>query len=252
MDTSSVIIPPPSPAVERSTVAATMDWLWKDTFGRVVPFAVAAGIYAKMTGEGAAGVGLPRSTARQLFRDAALGSAIGVPLMGLAIAFRGWVAPRYRLPTPADQALQTTFYLAVNAPAEELFWRGFLQTLAIRSVGRVRRWLWGVARRKQPAARHGAQEGAVEQTTGEAVDAALGWAITTAVFGAYHRLGGWSWRSIAGVTAAGGVFGAVYLAQRKRRSLVPSIIIHGLATAGFLSWGDAALHAFQRARRTTT
>jgi len=241
----------------------TWKWLWKDTLGRVLPFAAAAAIYARLTGQGAAGIGLPRSTMRQLARDTALGVAVGVPLTGLSIAFRGWVAPRYRLPTPADQALQTAFYLAVNAPAEELFWRGFLQTVAIRSLGRLRRWLW----RKTPGgqARSGApvpsanlpvQEDAEDdeetrpgRLAEEAVDVALGWALTTAVFGAYHRLGGWSWRSIAGVTAAGGVFGAVYLAQRQRRSLLPSIIIHGLATAGFLSWGDAALHVMGRLRQ---
>jgi hypothetical protein len=75
----------------------------------------------------------------------------------------------------------------------------------------------------------------------------LGWAGVTAVFGAYHRLGGWSWRSIAGVTAAGGLFGALY-ALPKRRSILPAIIAHGFATAGFLNWGDTALHALHIGR----
>src|SRR5262249_15257998 len=70
----------------------------------------------------------------------------------------------------------------------------------------------------------------------------LGWAVATAGYGSYHRLGGWSWRSIAGVTAAGAVFGWLYTGRLGNRSLVASIIAHGFATAGFLSWGDAALH----------
>ena len=74
------------------------------------------------------------------------------------------------------------------------------------------------------------------------VAATLGWAATTAVFGLYHRLGNWNWRAVAGVTAAGGVFGLAYLLQPEPRSILLPTIIHGLATAGFLSWGDAALH----------
>jgi membrane protease YdiL (CAAX protease family) len=105
----------------------------------------------------------------------------------------------------------------VNGTIEELFWRGVAQALAVRGLGRL------------PLPHRGA--------------ALAGWALTTAIFGAYHRLGNWSWRSIAGVTAAGGLFGALYLASGRRRSLLPAIIVHGFMTAGFLSWGDAALHA---------
>jgi membrane protease YdiL (CAAX protease family) len=151
-----------------------------------------------------------------------VGSALGVPAAAAAIAFRRWVAPGYRLPTPADQAVQTTFYLGLNAPVEELFWRGTVQQLAIEGLRRV------------PWLRRGAS--------------GLGWAATTAVFGAYHRLGNWSWRSIAGVTAAGALFGGAFLATRERRSLLPAIIIHGFMTAGFLSWGDVALHLLRRRR----
>jgi hypothetical protein len=83
------------------------------------------------------------------------------------------------------------------------------------------------------------------------VAGAAGWALTTAVFGGYHRLGQWSWRSIAGVTAAGGIFGLAYLLQPAPRSIWLPTIIHGFATAGFLSWGDVALHHWPRRRRPT-
>jgi hypothetical protein len=66
------------------------------------------------------------------------------------------------------------------------------------------------------------------------------------MFGAYHRLGRWSWRSIAGVTAAGAVFGLSYLLQPAPRSIWLPSVIHAFATAGFLSWGDVALHWWQR------
>nr|MBF6592193.1 hypothetical protein [Ktedonobacterales bacterium] len=70
----------------------------------------------------------------------------------------------------------------------------------------------------------------------------LGWAAVTAVFGAYHRLGGWSWRMIAGVTVAGGFFGLLYLLQPGRPSILLPIMVHAFATAGFLNWGDALLY----------
>ncbi|HST87842.1 MAG TPA: CPBP family intramembrane glutamic endopeptidase [Ktedonobacterales bacterium] len=223
--------PPPEPAAatqprpahiyhyQRSTVADTWGWLWKDSLQRLLPFAAASAVYARVSGEGARTLGLTREGWR---RDALLGIGLGMPLAGVAAAFRGWVAPSYRLPTPADQAVQTTYYLGLNGPIEELFWRGVVQALAVRALGRL------------PVPGRSA--------------ALAGWALTTAIFGAYHRLGNWSWRSIAGVTAAGGLFGALYLASGRRRSLLPAIIVHGFMTAGFLSWGDAALHA-RAARR---
>jgi len=69
----------------------------------------------------------------------------------------------------------------------------------------------------------------------------IGWAIASSAYGGYHRFGNWSWRSIAGVTAAGGLFGAL-VALPKRHSIWPAVIAHGFATAGFLSWADVALY----------
>ena len=223
---SSMTLPPPPDAstprhlpqsVARNTVHDTWGWLWKDTLGRVLPFFAGAALYARLSGRGASGLGLTRAG---WARDLALGTAVGLPMAGVAIAFRRWVAPRYRLPTPADQVVQSAFYFLVNAPAEELLWRGTVQTAAIAALARLPRL--------RPAA------------------PALGWAIATATFGAYHRLGNWSWRSIAGVTVAGGLFGALYLTGPRRGSIVAPTLVHGFATAGFLSWGDVALHLLAR------
>jgi membrane protease YdiL (CAAX protease family) len=187
-------------------------WLWRDSLTRVTPFLVASWLWTRFSGEGARAVGL-RSDA--LVSDVLLGVAVGMPLAQIAAVFRRGVSPGYRLPTPADHAMQTAYYFLANGPAEELFWRGMAQTLVIRGLKRTP----GVRRVAGP----------------------LGWAAVTAAFGAYHRFGGWSWRSIAGVTAAGGLFGALY-ALPKRHSILPAIIAHGFATAGFLNWGDTALH----------
>jgi hypothetical protein len=199
--------------VARSTARDSWRWLWKDTLGRVVPLTAGALAYAWLSDEGRSGM---RPTTAGWTLDALLGVAIGVPLAGIAALYRAWVAPGYRLPTAPDQAIQTTFYLAVNAPAEELFWRGTVQSLAERLLRRV------------PALAPAAPP--------------LGWAFATAAYAGYHRLGGWSWRSIAGVAAVGALFGALYQIRPGGRSLLAPTIAHGLATAGFLSWGDAFLH----------
>lgn len=225
-DVSGLTLPPPPQAptplhmllpVARSTVYDTWGWLWKDTVGRVLPFAAGAALYARLSGRGARGIGL---TADGWQRDVLLGTAVGIPMAGVAAAFRRWVAPQYRLPTTADQAFQSAFYFLLNAPAEELLWRGTVQTAATSAIARSPRM-----RRAAPA---------------------LGWAFATAAFGAYHRLGKWSWRSIAGVTVAGGLFGALYLVGPRRGSILAPVIVHGFATAGFLSWGDVALHVLAR------
>lgn len=221
--------PPETPAgtaprprsAARSTVRDTWSWLWKDTAGRVLPFFAGAALYARVSGRGVPGLGLPRDPDGWA-RDIALGTVVGIPMAGVAMAFRRWVAPGYRLPTPADQAFQSAFYFLLNAPAEELLWRGTVQTATIAGLSRM------------PQLRAAAP--------------ALGWALATATFGAYHRLGNWSWRSIAGVTVAGGLFGALYLAGPRRGSIVAPVLVHGFATAGFLSWGDVALHLLARRR----
>ena len=208
--------------VARSTVPDTWSWMWKDTLGRVVPFVAAGAVYARVSGGGARGVGWTREG---WVGDLALGIAAGIPLAAMAAAYRHRIAPRYRLPTPSDQLLQSAFYLGINAPAEEFFWRGVVQTLAISGLRRLR-----------------LQQGSAT---------ALGWALATTAFGMYHRLGNWSWRAIAGVTAAGGLFGAVFLATGKRRSLLLPTVMHGFMTAGFLSWGDVVLHQLAASMRQT-
>lgn len=212
-------LPPPpespqGPIIERNTVADTWDWLWKDTLFRVTPFALSGGWYLWRARRHAP------AAKRDVVRETLLGLALGVPMAALAAVFRGWVAPRYRLPTAVDQGLQSAFYFAVNAPAEEMFWRGMVQSAAVSGVRHI------------PALRHAAPT--------------LGWMGATAAFGAYHRLGKWSWRSIAGVTVAGGLFGALYEFRTPSRRLLAPTIVHGFATAGFLSWGDAYLHLRDR------
>src|SRR5260370_29418622 len=115
----------PAPHTPRNTTRDSWQWMWKDLLVRIVPFAVASGLYARSLRR----QGIRASDASGVSRDVARGLAWGIPLALMSAIFRGWVAPGYRLPTPADQSLQTTYYFAINAPAEELFWRGTVQPL---------------------------------------------------------------------------------------------------------------------------
>src|SRR5262249_39703091 len=117
----SSTLPPPSEQadvtakpvlhVPLSTVADTWGWLWKDTLGRLLPFALAAAAYARVSGEGPRAIGL---TGEDLRRDLTVGIGLGASMLGVAIAFRAWDAPAYRLPTAADQVLQSAYYFALN------------------------------------------------------------------------------------------------------------------------------------------
>lgn len=195
-----------------NTPRDTWGWLWKDTLGRVAPLLLISWAYGRFTPWGKEDLGLRRDAP---LKDLALGVAVGLPFSLIAAAFRRAVAPRYKLPTPADQVAQSAFYFLINAPAEELFFRGVVQSLATRGL------------RKIPGMRR--------------AGGLLGWAAASSIYGGYHRFGNWSWRSVAGVTAAGGLFGALF-ALPKRRSIWPAVIVHGFATAGFLSWADVALY----------
>lgn len=201
------------PPLSLSTARASWPGLRALIVGMLAPFGVAVYLYARFFGGGPAGVGLTRA---HIGRDLALGAAVGIPMAGAAAAFKRWAAPRYRPHTLGDHALQTTFFMAVNAPVEELFWRGMLQKLAIQGAAR----LIGPGKRAS----------------------AIGWALTTLGFGAFHSIGGaWPRRAVLGATLGGGVFGLVYLLQPRPRSIVPSIIVHGLAGVGFFNLGDALL-----------
>jgi membrane protease YdiL (CAAX protease family) len=197
----------------------TWRWFWPDVLTRLVPFWAVALIAARFMG-GPRAVGLaapPQGWPAAL----ALSSGVGAVMLVLAVIWRAQITPGYRLPTGADQALQSFFYLILNAPAEEVFWRGTVQTLAIRGL---------------PALGLG--------PTGSAI---LGVGAVSAIFGAYHRLGGYPWKFNFAAMLAGMVFGTLYLAL-PGPSIVVATIVHGLTTAGYLSWGDAALHR-RRLRR---
>jgi membrane protease YdiL (CAAX protease family) len=148
-----------------------------------------------------------------------VGLGIGILMAIFSALYRMYiVGPWFRRPTPGDQALQSFFYFFINAPVEELFFRGFM----LEAILQWTNMLW------------------------------LAWLVSTAVYTLYHRLGKWNWRSIGGVGLAGIVFCLVYLCQPEPRSLLEVIIVHGFATSSFLSWGDEALYQRWKRRQART
>nr|BBH95634.1 hypothetical protein KTA_38330 [Thermogemmatispora argillosa] len=201
-----------SPSYPRSTVGTTWRWLWPDLLIRIVPLSGIPLLWLAFTHwpPAAFGLLLPPAPAVQLILGLSLGGAMAL----LAMLYRSLiVGPHFQRPTRSDHLLQAAYYLFINAPAEELFFRGFLLRLLWQWTG----WVgWG-------------------------------WLISTLVYTLYHRLGGWNWRSVAGVGLAGMVFSTLYVLQPTPPSLLSVILVHGLTTCGFLSWGDEFL--YQRWRR---
>ncbi len=204
------------PQVVRSTVADTWHWMWPDMLMRILPMTAVPFIYIVVLHLPLAFLGL---TLHDIPQQVIEGLVIGILMAAFATAYRMYVVgPWFRWPTVSDHLLQSFFYLFINGPVEELFFRGFLLAAVTQWTG----WLgWG-------------------------------WLVSTAAYTLYHRLGKWSWRSVGGVGLAGLVFSLVYLLQPDPRCLLAVIIVHGFTTSGFLSWGDEVLYRrWQRKQRAS-
>jgi membrane protease YdiL (CAAX protease family) len=195
-----------STQVARSTVADTWHWLWPDVLMRIIPLGVIPFLYIALLHLPLAFLGL---TLHNWPQQLVLGLLIGIGMTVFSALYRMLiVGPWFRWPTLSDHVLQGSFYLFINGPVEELFFRGLLLAAVTQWTG----WIgWG-------------------------------WLVSTASYTLYHRLGKWSWRSVGGVGLAGLVFSFLYLAQPEPRSLLAVVIVHGLTTWGFLSLGDEIMY----------
>ena len=195
-----------SPQVARSTVADAWRWLWPDVLMRIIPLGTTPLLYIAIFHLPLAFLGL---TLHNWPQQLVIGLVIGVMMTCFAAAYRMFIVGSFfRWPTPGDHLLQGFYYLVINGPVEELFFRGFLLTAVTQWTG----WIgWG-------------------------------WLMSIVTYTLYHRLGKWNWRSVGGVGLAGLVFSSVYLAQPEPRSLLAVVIIHGFTTWGFLSLGDEIMY----------
>lgn len=195
-----------STKIVRSTVADTWRWLWPDVLMRILPLGIIPFLYIAILHLPLSFLGL---TLHDWPQQLVIGLLLGIAMAAFATTYRIlFVGPWFRWPTLSDHTLQSFYYLLVNGPVEELFFRGFLLAAVTQWTG----WIgWG-------------------------------WLVSTAVYTLYHRLGKWSWRSVAGVGLAGLVFSFLYLFQPEPRSLLAVVIVHGFTTWGFLSLGDEIMY----------
>src|SRR5438874_1259027 len=127
-----------SPQVVRSTVADSWRWMWPDLLMRILPMTAVPFIYIAI-------LHLPLSFLGITFHDVPqqviVGLLVGIFMAIFAAFYRMWfVGPWFRWPTPGDHLFQGSFYLLINAPVEELFFRGFLLEVVTQWTG----WLgWG-------------------------------------------------------------------------------------------------------------
>lgn len=189
--------------VYRTTVAQSWHWMRLDLVIRLVPLTVAPLVFCWLTATPLSKLGL---TFAHASRDLLVAIPLAITGFIVAAAFAEYLARRNRrwfVPDGRDLAVQSAYYLVLNAPVEEWFFRGFMQ-------GGLSRW-WHA-----PAA---------------AV------VLTTAVFGAYHLLDRWGWRPVVGATSAGLALGLIYLWQPQPASLLTPTLVHAAITCGFLSLG---------------
>ncbi len=195
-----------STQVARSTVTDSWRWMWPDILMRILPMGAVPFLYIAFLHLPLSFLGL---TLHDVPQQLIIGLVVGTAMAAFAATYRMLiVGPWFRWPTLNDHLFQGVFYLLINGPVEELFFRGFMLAAVTQWTGQ----LW------------------------------VGWLVSTAAYTLYHRLGKWSWRSVGGVGLASLVFSLVYLAQPNPRSLLAVIIIHGFTTSGFLSWGDEVLY----------
>ncbi len=174
-----------------------------DLLIRLVPLAILPLLFSRLSGTPLRSLGL---VVTHPLRDLLVAVPVGVAGFAIAATFAFYLSGRsgrWFVPTKPDLLLQSAYYLVLNAPIEEWFFRGFLQ-------GSLTRW-WNAP--------------------------VLALLAATAVFGAYHFLDRWGWRPVVGATAAGLTLGLVYLWQPSPPSLLAPVLVHAAVTCGFLSLG---------------
>jgi membrane protease YdiL (CAAX protease family) len=182
-----------------------------DLLLRLVPLAIVPLLFSWLSGTPLRGLGLVVTHPR---RDLLVALPLGVAGFAIAATFAIYLSRRsgrWFVPTEPDLLIQSAYYLVLNAPIEEWFFRGFLQ-------GSLARW-WNAP--------------------------VLAVLAATAVFGAYHFLDRWGWRPVVGATAAGLTLGLVYLWQPSPPSLLAPVLVHAAITCGFLSLGPYLVYRWR-------
>ena len=179
--------------------------MWRDALIRLLPFTAAFGLAVAASHRGAwLGFALGDVHAQLAF------AAVFIPLMFVsAVLVQLWLTRRrgaLSIPAgPADAWFQAAFYV-VNGPIEEGFFRGLVQGgLTV---------LWA---------------------------APAGFAVATAIYVLYHRLGRWTWPETLTTALVGVPVGLAFWLLPGPPSLLGVSLAHIAATCGFLGPGPYLL-----------
>lgn len=195
----------PSTRLVRTDIPDSWAWMRPDLVVRIVPCVLAyAIVYQLDTGRAALGWSTGRLGVQLAF------AAVAAPFMfAAAVLVQLWLTRRrgaLSVPVGARDAwFQVAFY-TLNGPVEEAFFRGLLQGgLGV---------LWGPP---------------------------FGFAIATAVYVLYHRLGRWTWSDTFATALVGVPLGLAFWLLPGPPSLLGVSIAHIAATCGFLGPGPYLL-----------
>jgi membrane protease YdiL (CAAX protease family) len=202
---SEVTTSPTPTRVVLTRIPDSWAWIRPDLVVRLLPFTLAFGVAWWWSG-GAPWLGLGGGDLGVQLEFAALATPI---MFAAAVVVQLWLTRRrHALSVPAntgDAVFQTAFY-AVNGPIEEAFFRGLVQGgLSV---------LWGTP---------------------------VGFAIGTASYVLYHRLGRWTWGDTLATALVGVPLGLAYWLLPGPPSLLGVSAAHIAATCGFLGPGPYML-----------
>ena len=189
-------------ALPQRTVRDSMRWIGWDVPLRLLPFAAVACIWAYALADGAETLKL---TWRVTGNDLALLVGAGVPVFAACTLFRSRYWPIRDVASPRAHLVEDGYFLLFNAPAEELFFRGMLQSWAM-SAGFV--------------------------------PPLVGFAGVALLFGFYHRLAGFTLPFLLLATGGGVLFGALFYVSS---SILTPIIVHFIADLALFNLGPALL-----------
>ena len=184
------------------TARDSMRWIGWDVVLRLLPFAVVATVWAYALANGAETLKLSWHLTGL---DIALILGTGIPAFAVCTLFRARYWPIYSLASRRAHLIEDGYFLFFNAPAEELFFRGMLQSWAM-AIGFV--------------------------------PPAVGFAIVALIFGFYHRLAGFTMPFLLLATAGGFLFGALFLLSD---TILTPILVHFIADLALFNLGPTVL-----------
>ena len=193
-------------ALPQRTVRDSMRWIGWDVPLRLLPFAAVACVWAYALADGAETLKL---TWRVTGNDLALMVGVGIPVFAACTLFRSRYWPIRDVASGRAHLVEDGYFLFFNAPAEELFFRGMLQSWAM-SVG-----FWPPL---------------------------VGFAGGALLFGFYHRLAGFTLPFLLLATGGGVLFGALFYVSN---TILTPIIVHFIADLALFNLGPALLVRFR-------